>query len=162
MALIEFDRGVCGDLAAALKHEWLETNGLGGFASSTVAGANTRRYHGLLVAATQPPAVRHLLLSKMEETLVVDGVRFELSTNLYPGAVHPEGYRYLTQFRLDPSPVFTFEAGGATVEKRVFMVQGENTVVVEYPGRPIPHVAWNCVRSSRFADTTTLPRPTGN
>ncbi len=68
----------------------------------------------------------------MEETLVVDGTRFELSTNLYPGAVHPEGYRYLTQFRLDPSPVFTFEAGGATIEKRVFMVQGENTVVVEY------------------------------
>jgi predicted glycogen debranching enzyme len=132
MASIEFDRTVCGDLAAALKHEWLETNGLGGFASSTVAGANTRRYHGLLVAATQPPAVRHLLLSKMEETLVVDGTRYELSTNMYSGAVHPEGYRYLTQFRLDPSPVFTFEAGGATIEKRVFMVQGENTVVVEY------------------------------
>ncbi len=132
MAAIEFDRGVCGDLAAALKHEWLETNGLGGFASSTIAGANTRRYHGLLVAATQPPAVRHLLLSKMEETLVVDGARFELSTNLYPGVVHPDGYRYLTQFRLDPSPVFTFEAGGASIEKRVFMVQGENTVVVEY------------------------------
>ena len=132
MASIEFDRTVCADLAAALKHEWLETNGLGGFASSTVAGANTRRYHGLLIAATQPPAVRHLLLSKMEETLFVDGMRFELSTNLYSGAVHPEGYRYLTQFRLDPSPVFTFEAGGATIEKRVFMVQGENTVVVEY------------------------------
>jgi glycogen debranching enzyme len=132
MASIEFDRSVCGDLAAALKHEWLETNGLGGFASSTVAGANTRRYHGLLVAATQPPAVRHLLLSKMEETLVVDGIHFELSTNLYPGAVHPEGYRYLTQFRLDPSPVLTFEVGGVTIEKRAFMVQGENTVVVEY------------------------------
>ena len=132
MASIQFDRTVCGDLAAALKHEWLETNGLGGFASSTITGANTRRYHGLLVAATQPPAVRHLLLSKMEETLVVDGARFDLSTNLYPGTVHPEGYRYLTQFRLDPFPVFTFEAGGVSIEKRVFMVQGENTVVVEY------------------------------
>src|ERR1700733_5341949 len=126
MTSVEFDRSVCGDLAAALKHEWLETNGLGGFASSTIAGANTRRYHGLLMAATEPPAVRCLLLSKLEETLIVGTQRFELSTNLYPGAVHPEGYRYLTGFRLDPFPVFTFEAGGVTVEKRVFMVQGEN------------------------------------
>ena len=84
MARIQFDRDIFGNLDKALAHEWLETNGMGGFASSTVAGANTRRYHGLLIAATQPPAVRHLLLSKMEETLVVDGARFELSTNLYP------------------------------------------------------------------------------
>ena len=94
--------------------------------------ANTRRYHGLLIAATNPPAARHLLLSKMEETLIVGEQRFELSTNLYPGAVHPEGYRYLSQFRLDPFPVFTFEAGGVTIEKRVFLVHDENTVVVEY------------------------------
>ncbi len=132
MPLIQFDASLCGNLDEALKHEWLETNGLGGFASSTVSGANTRRYHGLLVAATEPPAVRHLLLSKMEETLIVGDLRFDLSSNLYPGTVHPDGYRRLVQFRLDPFPVFTFEAGGVTVEKRVFMVQGENTVVVEY------------------------------
>ena len=76
--------------------------------------------------------MRVLLLSKLEETLIVEGERFELSSNLYPGTVHPEGYRYLTEFRLDPFPVCTFEAGGVTIEKRVFMVQGENTVVVEY------------------------------
>lgn len=132
MPRINFDRGICQNPAEALKREWLETNGLGGFASSTVAGANVRRYNGLLVAATQPPTVRHLLLSKLEEILIVDEERFELSTNLYSGAVHPEGYRYLTQFRLDPFPIFTFEAGGVTIEKRVFMVHGENTVVVEY------------------------------
>jgi predicted glycogen debranching enzyme len=114
-----------------LKQEWLETNGLGGFASSTICGANTRRYHGLLVAAVEP-MVRFLLLSKLEETLVVGVERFELATNLYSGAVHPEGYRYLTGFRLDPFPIFTFEAGGVTVEKRLFLVDGENTVVVEY------------------------------
>src|ERR1700733_2681292 len=132
MTSVEFDRSVCGDLAAALKHEWLETNGLGGFASSTVARANTRRYHGLLIAATQPPAVRHLLLAKIEETLIIGDQRFDLSVNLYPGTVHPAGYRYLTGFRLDPFPIFTFEAGGAAIEKRVFMPDGENTVVVEY------------------------------
>lgn len=132
MPRINFDRSICEDPAEALKREWLETNGLGGFASATVAGANIRRYNGLLVAATQPPTVRHLLLSKLEEVLIVGEERIELSTNIYSGAVHPEGYRYLTQFRLDPFPIFTFEAGGITIEKRVFMVHGENTVVVEY------------------------------
>jgi predicted glycogen debranching enzyme len=132
MSGIRFDKNLCGNFPESSKREWLETNGIGGFASSTVAGVNTRRYHGLLMAATEPPAVRCLLLSKLEETLIVGAQRYELSTNLYTGAVHPEGYRYLTEFRLDPFPVFTFEAGGVTVEKRVFMVQGENTVVVEY------------------------------
>ncbi len=132
MSEIRFDRSICGNPAESLQREWLETNGLGGFSSSTISGANTRRYHGLLMAATEPPAVRNLLLSKLEETLIVGGQRFDLSTNLYPGAVHPEGYRHLSEFRVDPFPIWTFHAGGVTVEKRVFMVQGENTVVVEY------------------------------
>ncbi len=142
MGEIRFDQSVCQDLAQSLKREWLETNGIGGFASSTITGANTRRYHGLLMAATEPPAVRCLLLSKLEETLIFGGQRFDLSTNLYPGVVHPEGYRHLTEFRLDPFPTWTFQvgghAGGVTIEKRVFMVQGENTVVVEYESAPVP------------------------
>ena len=73
------------------EHEWLETNGIGGFASSTVSGMNTRRYHGLLVAATQPPVGRMVLLSKFEETLLVGDRRIDLSTNRYPGAIHPAG-----------------------------------------------------------------------
>src|SRR5947207_5839322 len=105
--MIQFDQAICGDLAAASRREWLETNGLGGFASSTVMGLNIRRYHGLLVAATKPPVGRMLLLSKLEETLVVRGRRFELSANRYAGAVHPQGYQYLKAFRLDPFPVFT-------------------------------------------------------
>src|ERR1700683_2177484 len=130
--MIQFDRNVCQNPETAFRREWLETNGLGGFASSTISGANTRRYHGLLIAPTEPPAGRCLLLSKLEETLIVGDQRFELSTNLYPGAVHPEGYLYLTEFRVDPFPIYTFRAGGVTLEKRVFMVQGENTVIVEY------------------------------
>ncbi|HEY3825902.1 MAG TPA: amylo-alpha-1,6-glucosidase [Bryobacteraceae bacterium] len=132
MSDIRFDRSICGNPADGFRREWLETNGLGGFASSTIAGANTRRYHGLLMAATQPPAVRCLLLSKLEETLIVSDRRFELSTNLYPGCVHPEGYRFLSGFRMDPFPIFVFDVGGVTIEKRVWMVYGENTVVVEY------------------------------
>jgi predicted glycogen debranching enzyme len=136
--MISFDKTICGNLEAALSREWLETNGLGGFACGTVAGANTRRYHGLLTAALNPPGGRMLLLSKMEETLVIGERRIDLSTNEYGGtieyeaAIHPEGYRYLSGFRLDPFPVFTYEAEGVKLEKSVFMPAGSNTVQIEY------------------------------
>ena len=79
--MTSFDQRICRDLDAALGREWLETNGLGGFASSTIVGLNTRRYHGILVAATQPPVGRMVLLSKLEETLIVGSERFEISAN---------------------------------------------------------------------------------
>jgi predicted glycogen debranching enzyme len=130
--MISLDKAVCGDLNAALSREWLETNGLGGFSSSTVAGANTRRYHGLLTAALNPPGGRVLLLSKLEETLVLDGRRIDLSTNEYDGAIHPSGYQHLAEFRLDPFPTFIFEVENVKLEKSVFMLNGSNTVQVEY------------------------------
>jgi predicted glycogen debranching enzyme len=130
--MIQFKRETCGDLEAALRREWLETNGLGGFASSTIIGLNTRRYHGLLVAATKPPVGRLVLLSKLEETLFIDGKGFDLSANLYPGVVHPQGFHYLTQFRLDPFPVFTYEVESIEIEKCVFMIHGENSTVIHY------------------------------
>jgi predicted glycogen debranching enzyme len=123
----------------ALRREWLETNGIGGFASSTIIGLNTRRYHGLLVAATKPPLGRFVLLSKLEETLFVDGQAFDLSTNRYPGVIHPQGFRSLKQFRLDPFPVFTYEVGGIEIEKTVFMIHGENSTVVQYALRRDNH-----------------------
>ena len=129
---IEFDHLVCSDLPEAVTREWIETNGIGGFASSTIVGLNTRRYHGLLVAATKPPVGRLVLLSKLEDTLVVDGVRFELSANQYAGAVHPQGYRYLVSFRSHPFPRFTYRVAGIEVAKTVFLVHGENTVVIQY------------------------------
>ncbi|MEJ0029037.1 MAG: glycogen debranching enzyme N-terminal domain-containing protein [Bacteroidota bacterium] len=79
--------------------EWLETNGVGGYSSGTVAGSNTRRYHGVLVAATQPPVGRMVVLSKLEETIVTKDKRFELSANQYPGAIHPEGLRVSREFQ---------------------------------------------------------------
>ena len=129
---ILIDGKKCRDLDSARRIEWLETNGLGGFASSTVCGLNTRRYHGLLVAATQPPVGRVLLLSKIEETVVLGKIRYELGTNQYTGAVHPRGYESLTHFRLDPWPIAEFTIDDVCIEKSVFMVHGENTVVIEY------------------------------
>jgi predicted glycogen debranching enzyme len=134
---IRFNSEVCSDLQRASSLEWLETNGLGGFACGTVAGLHTRRYHGLLTAATKPPVGRLLLLSKLEETLVVDGRRFDLSTNRYPGAIHPNGYQYLKEFRLDPLPTWLYQVDGVEMEKQVFLVYGENTVVVRYELRTL-------------------------
>jgi predicted glycogen debranching enzyme len=130
--MIQFTKETCGDLDAAVGREWLETNGLGGYASSTIIGLNTRRYHGLLVAATQGPVGRFVLLSKLEETLFIDQQAFDLSTNRYPGVVHPRGFDYLKRFRLDPFPVFTYEVEGIEIEKTVFMINGENSTVVQY------------------------------
>ncbi|MGA9814098.1 MAG: amylo-alpha-1,6-glucosidase [Terriglobales bacterium] len=130
--MIQFTKETWGNLEAAIRREWIETNGLGGFASSTIIGLNSRRYHGLLVAATKPPVGRVVMLSKLEETLFIEGQPFDLSVNRYPGVVHPQGFRYLKRFRLDPFPVFTYEVEGIEIEKTVFMIQGENSTVVQY------------------------------
>jgi predicted glycogen debranching enzyme len=129
--MIRFGEDVCSNLDTALRREWLETNGIGGFASGTINGCNTRRYHGLLVAAAKPPVGRFLLHSKLEETLIVNG-GYELGTNRYPGGVHPQGFEFLTQFRLDPFPIFTFSADGVEIEKKLFMAHRQNTTVIKY------------------------------
>src|SRR5213594_3173519 len=96
--MIEFGSDTLNDLGASTSREWLETNGLGGFSSSTIIGLNTRRYHGLLTAATRPPVGRVVMLSKFEETLWTGNRAYELSTNQYPGAVHPKGYSLQDEF----------------------------------------------------------------
>ncbi|MGH9966506.1 MAG: amylo-alpha-1,6-glucosidase [Pyrinomonadaceae bacterium] len=136
--MIELNQDSCRDLETAQTREWLETNGLGGFASSTIVGLNTRRYQGLLTAATKPPVGRMVLLSKLEEAIVIDGKRYDLSTNQYPGTVHPQGFQLQTGFRLDPFPIFTYLVEGIEIEKSVFMVQGENTTVVQYDLHSLP------------------------
>ncbi len=129
---IAFDHNVTQNLGEAIGREWLETNGLGGWASSTIANAHTRRYHGLLVAATQPPVGRVVLLSKLDETLMRGEVRRELGSNVYPGAVHPQGYRHLKAFKKDIFPSFTYAVNDIVLEKRVAAIFGENTTVILY------------------------------
>ena len=130
--MIRFDESICRNLEIASRREWLETNGIGGFSSSTITGLNTRRYHGLLVAATKPPGGRMVLLSKLEETLVIGGRRFELSCNLYPGVIHPAGHLYMKEFREDPFPAFVYAVEDLELEKSILVVHGENTTVVRY------------------------------
>ena len=83
--MIEIRSDICRDFAEVSSREWLETNGIGGYASSTVSGANSRRYHGLLIAATKPPLGRMVLLSKLEETVIIDGERYDLSSKSVSG-----------------------------------------------------------------------------
>ena len=98
MILTEYQQEFTG-FDKASQNEWLETNGLGGWASSTLCGCNTRRYHGLLMAAINSPADRMLLISKLDETVIVDGIRYELGTNDYGDVINPQGFRYLRSFK---------------------------------------------------------------
>jgi glycogen debranching enzyme len=132
--LIAFGREVCGDLAAALRREWLVTNGLGGYASGTLAGIATRRYHGLLVAALTPPIGRTVLVGALDEQAAYDGVVYQLSAHEFgDGTIAPQGYRYLQAFRLEGMlPLWTFALGDALLERRVWMAYGQNTTYVCY------------------------------
>jgi len=138
---MRFDSKVLTDFNSSLSLEWIETNGLGGYASSTVSGAHSRRYHGLLVAALHPPLGRTVLLSKLDETIVINRSdegdssgeeRFDLSANQYPGAVHPKGYQHLKAFQRDLFPEFYYQAGGVELKKTIAAVHGENTTLILY------------------------------
>jgi predicted glycogen debranching enzyme len=115
--------------------EWIITNGIGGFASSSICGANTRRYHGLLVASFHPPTDRRVIFSKLEETVIVDAGEYSISTNQYPGTIHPQGYQFLKSFRRDPLPESHFESDGFSLIKSIFMIYGSNATVIEYHNR---------------------------
>lgn len=131
---IEFGREICGDLPSAEAREWLVTNGIGGYASGTIAGLLTRRYHGLLVAALNPPLGRTLLLTKLDETANYGEWDFPLCTNRWAeGAIEPHGYRQIERFCLEGTvPVWRFACADALLEKRIWMQSGANTTYIQY------------------------------
>ena len=124
--------GLGGNLPYALSREWLETDGTGSYASSTLCGLNTRRYHGLLVAALDPPVRRTVLLSKIEPTVIAAGRAFELGSNQYPGVIHPDGYTRLADFRIDPLPTCVWRFDTFAVEQSWFLVQGSRLLAMQY------------------------------
>lgn len=132
--IADWGRETLGQLETAERREWLVTNGLGGYASGTLAGTLTRRYHGLLVAALAPPLGRTLLVAKLDEEVEYVGLRRALHTNRWAdGVVGPEGYRELERFRLEgTTPVWTYAVADALLDKRVFMGLGANTTYVRY------------------------------
>ncbi len=133
-AEVEFGRDICGVLDVAEQREWLVSNGIGGFASGTVSGNLTRRYHGLLVAALHPPVGRMQLVAKLDETVRYEALNYALGTNRWAsGVTEPQGYVHIESFRLDGTmPVWRFAIGDALLEKRIWMCHGENTTYVQY------------------------------
>lgn len=129
---MRIDKEVCRNLDRALSLEWLETNGRGGFASGTVAGANTRRYHALLLVARKPPSERFVLVNHLEEWVAVDGQTIPLSTNCYPGVVYPEGYASCSSFTADPWPTWTYDWAGTSIQREILCVQGRDLVIVRW------------------------------
>jgi predicted glycogen debranching enzyme len=131
---VQFGREVCGNLEEAEKREWLVTNGLGGYASQTIAGTTTRRYHGLLVAALEPPAKRTVLVNSLDVTARYQGNGYALSTNRWTsGFVSPNGYLQIESFHLEGTkPVWRYALADALLEKRVWMKQGENSSFVQF------------------------------
>ncbi|MFZ0547195.1 MAG: amylo-alpha-1,6-glucosidase [Candidatus Promineifilaceae bacterium] len=132
--MIAFGRDICNELASAEKREWLVTNGIGGFASGTIAGTLTRRYHGLLLAALRPPTDRTLLVTKLDETVEYADQKFKLYTNNWVGQPgDTNGHLYIEQFYLEgTTPVWQFAVADALLEKRIWMEQGANTTYIQY------------------------------
>ncbi|MBI5762125.1 MAG: glycogen debranching enzyme family protein [Planctomycetes bacterium] len=108
------------------------TNGRGGYAMAAVNQMLTRRYHGLLVAAVNPPVERYVLLAKLEATAIVGGLTYELATNDYPEAVHPHGYRLLESFSPRPRATWRWRVGEALIEQTLWMIPGEDSTAVQY------------------------------
>ena len=120
------------DYASNTEKEWLITNGIGGYASSTVIGSNSRKYHGLLVASLNPPVDRRVLLSSLDEEIICGNDVYRLATHQYPDTVYPEGFRYLQDFFSSTMPVFEYHAGNVVLRKSIFMVYGQNTTIIQY------------------------------
>lgn len=119
------------DLKDGLKKEWIITNGIGGFCSSTVIGANTRRYHGLLIASLNPPASRYLILSKLDESISIEDRNYCLYTNICKEYVS-DGFKRQESFEKEYFPIFNYKVEDVKIEKKITMIYGKNTTVVSY------------------------------
>ncbi len=143
---ISFDTATCRNFDRSIGLEWLCTNGLGGYASGTVVGANTRKYHGYLVVAANPPVNRFVVLSRVEDRLIVGAgngsaggaapgagtMVYDLSTNEFADIIHPQGYKYLRSFELNHGPVWRYQIGEVVIQKSITLVPGQDTVIIKY------------------------------
>ncbi len=130
--MIWISRDECVNTETATRKEWLDTNGIGGYSSSTIINCHTRKYHGLLAASLKEPRGRFILLSKVEASLVGNGREFFLSTNKYPGVYHPTGHQFVEGFEQGLFPSITYRIGDAVIKKNMMMIYGQNTVLLCY------------------------------
>ncbi len=138
--IVDLGREACGRIGVSSNREWLVANGIGGFAMGTISGMLTRRYHGLLVAALNPPLGRTLMLTKLDETVEYGGQYYPLYVDRWfgddedePGLTEPFGHYNLERFRLEgTTPTWTYAFSDAVLEKRIWMELGENTTYIQY------------------------------
>jgi predicted glycogen debranching enzyme len=132
LSKLTLGRNVLSDVNEALTREWLVTNGLGGYASSTVLGINTRKYHGLLVAALNPPINRWVLLTKLDEELKIGTETYALGANEFHDIIHPQGHHFLSSFVLAPFPTYKYAVEDVSLKKTVFMPYMQNATAAIY------------------------------
>ena len=118
-------------LEKGLNKEWIITNGIGGYSSSTIIGANTRKYHGLLVAPFMPPGNRQLILSKVDESITIADRNYNLYTNVCKNFIS-DGYKNLVSFEKEYIPIFTYQVEDVTIKKFICLEHGKNTVGIYY------------------------------
>ncbi len=129
---IAFQKTSLSRFGELIEKEWLITNGLGSYASSTVLGINTRKYHGLLVAALDPPGNRTVCLSKLDEDVLVNHDAFRLGSAEFHDVIYPEGYKLVGQFSINPFPTYNYDLGNVQVSKTVFIPKNKNIVAITY------------------------------
>jgi len=129
---IGFGKDALSRFGEIIQKEWIITNGLGGYASSTVLGINTRKYHGLLVAALHQPGDRRVCLVKLDEELCVGSDTYPLGSNEFQSGIFPQGYSFLKEFSLAPFPKYVYAVQNVEVRKTIFMPHEKNAVVTVY------------------------------
>lgn len=129
---IHLSQNVLSDFDKAIQTEWIIANGLGGYSSSTVLGVNTRKYHGVLVAAFNPPTDRRVLLTKLDEEVRIGNNVYSLGSNEFKDNIFPRGYEFLSSFSLNPFPKYKYAVHGIQIEKTLFMPYEKNAVVIVY------------------------------
>jgi len=129
---INIQPNILSNFDKAVEMEWIVTNGLGGYASSTILGINTRKYHGLLIAAFNPPTDRRVLLAKLDEEIEIESKKYSLGSNEFRDCIQPQGYQFLSSFSLTPFPAYKYDVHGIHLLKSIFMPYEKNTTVVFY------------------------------
>ena len=120
------------DLDVLLEKEWLITNSRGSYASGTVIGCNTRRYHGILIASLRPPVERIVTVGNLLESVEIDGRSYDISSFEFSDTIHPKGFQYLKKFRSDSGVHFYFELDGIELEKSIYLCYETDKVLVSY------------------------------
>ncbi len=132
-----FDKPTCQNIRKSLRKEWIETNGLGDYASSSLLGCNTRKYHGLLVADLERPVGRHVLLSTVEESLLMGEREFFFSCRKHPGVYYPRGHEYLQEMEIGEWPVFRYRFGEITLSRELMLIPGRRLLILRYEVRGV-------------------------